>query len=139
MFGLVVLLFLGAVAVARRPQPPSVEPDCARAAFHLSATSVAQNRTVAYTIVGPDGREFALGLDTRTFERGPDGRWRGVPKPGYEQTFLEPAPAARLTGCKRDGVFATPVPLGTHTVTLYELTDRGALFVTEQRLEVTEP
>ena len=98
-----------------------------------------QGKPVAFTIVGPDGRTFALGLDTETFRRGPDGTWQAVPRRGFADTFLTPATPEPMRGCKRLGVFATPVPLGKHTVTLYELTDRGVVFVEQQDLEVTEP
>lgn len=140
LLGLVFLSFLLALASSRRPQPPVVDPNCERPSFALSLTTVDQNKPVAFTVVGPAGREYALGLDTTTFERTPEGGWRGVPKPGFEQTFLTPMLPERLpAGCTRPGIFATPVPLGKHSVTLYELTDRGAVFVQQEVLEVVEP
>ncbi|HVF06494.1 MAG TPA: hypothetical protein VNA20_16755 [Frankiaceae bacterium] len=140
LLGLVFLSFLLALASSRRPQPPVVDPNCQRASFALSLTTIDQNKPVAFTVVGPAGREYALGLDTATFERTPQGTWRAVPKAGFEQTFLTPMPPERMpAGCTRPGIFATPVPLGKHSVTLYELTERGALFVEQHDLEVVEP
>lgn len=139
MLGLVVLLFLMRLGTARRPQPPDLAADCTKPAFKLSVTSVAQNRPVAYTIVGPEGRRYVLGFDTSTFAPRPDGGWDAVPKPGREDSVLVAAGVEPMKGCSRTGFFATPVPIGTHTVTLYELTDRGVLFVDEQEIEVTEP
>jgi hypothetical protein len=140
LLGLVFLSFLLALASSRRPQPPAVDPSCERASFALSLTTVDQNKPVAFTIVGPPGREYALGLDVSTFERTAAGGWRAVPKPGFAETFLTPAGPERMPeGCTRRGIFATPVPVGKHAVTLYELTDRGAVFVQQLDLEVVEP
>lgn len=137
MLGLVVLLFILRISSERRPQAPDLGADCAKPAFVLSKTSVVEAGPVAFTMVGPAGRRYALGVDVATFtETGAP-----VPKPGYEATVLVPDDGRKPMPeeCVKDGFFALPVPLGTHTVTMYELTDRGAVFVAERAVEVTEP
>lgn len=132
-----ILLFLMRLGTARRPQPPDVAADCTKPAFTLSATSVRQGAPVTFAIVGPAGRTYALGFDVRSFERGAGGGWVPVP-PVAEGSLVAAAPFAMPEGCKHTGFFAVPVPYGDHTVTLYELTDRGPLFVDQQEVTVTE-
>lgn len=139
LLGLVVISFFLWIGAMRRPVPPQLDADCERAAFQLSATEVKQSRAVSYTIVGPKGREYALGVNTAEFTGGP-GAWRAVPKAGFENDLIlaaEPAPMPE--GCSRTGLFALPIRTGKHTVTLYELVGRGTVFVAEERIEVTEP
>ena len=138
MLGLVVLLFLMRLGAERRPKAPDLAADCAKPAFKVSAASVRQSGPVAYRIVGPNGRDYRVGVDIRTWERRADGVWTPVPKPGYEGTYLAELKPAAMKDCAREGLFALPVPVGTHTMTLYELTERGPLFVAEEQVEVTE-
>jgi len=137
MLGLVVILFILRISSERRPQAPDLAADCARPAFALSKTSVVPAGPVAFTMVGPAGRRYALGVDVATFSE----TGAPVPKAGYETTALVPDDGKKPMPkeCVKEGFFALPVPPGTHTVTMYELTDRGAVFVAEQPVEVTEP
>jgi hypothetical protein len=140
MFGLVVLLFVARIGAIWKPQPPELAADCDRPAFELSTETVEQRRAVGYAMTGTAGRTYVLGVDTRTFERRPDGGWNPVPAAGVARVDVVAAPAERMPGdCLRDGQFGTPIDVGEHTVTMFELTDRGAVFVAQQVLEVTEP
>jgi hypothetical protein len=137
MLGLVLILFILRIGSERRPHPPDLAADCARPAFLLSRTTVAQAGPVAFTMVGPAGRRYALGVDVATFtETGAP-----VPRPGHADSVLVPDNGRKPMPkeCVKDGFFALPVPVGTHTVTMVELTDRGAVFVAQQDVEVTEP
>ena len=138
LLGLVIIGFLMRLSAERRPEAPAVAADCATPSFTLSTPTVPQAGPVAFTIVGPEGRRYVLGFDTKTFTPRPDGGWDPVPLPGRADSVLVAAEPGDLPGCRREGYFATPVPLGSHTVTLYELTDRGVLFVAQQELEVVE-
>ena len=139
LLGLVLLSFVMAIGVSRRPQAPAVAPDCTRASFTLNTTTIAQQKAVTFTIVGPAGRRYAVGVDVAGFERAPDGTWRAVPKPGAETHLVAAAPEPMPQTCTRAGFFATPLAVGRHTVTLYEVTDAGAVFVQQHDLEVTAP
>ena len=139
LLGLVIIAFFGWLGAIKRPVPPQIEADCTRAAFSLSALEVKQARPLSYTIVGPAGREYALGVDTTCVHRRPRRLARGA-RPGSEDdVILAAEPAPMPAGCSRTGLFALPISLGKHTVTLYELVGAGPVFVAEQRIEVTEP
>jgi hypothetical protein len=136
-FGLALILLIGAIGTARRPSAPDLAADCVNAAFKLSANAVKQARPLTYTIVGPETKRFVLGLDTRTFVRDAEG-WAAVPLPGKEDSYEVAAGVEPTTGCRRTGIFGLPVPLGDHTITLYELRENDVVEVAHQTITVTE-
>jgi hypothetical protein len=133
--GFAFLLFLQQVAASRKPPAPDLAANCTTPSFALSTHSVKQARPLTYTIVGPDGGRFVLGVDTASFVPQPDGGWAAVPLPGGEDSYEVAAPAQPMKGCRRTGLFALPVRLGAHVVTLFEL--RGSTAVEIQREPIT--
>lgn len=129
--GVLGLLILATAAVARRPKPPELPPSCEVPAFALSSP-VKQARPVAFTIVGPPDRRYAIGVDTAGFVR-EGGAWRAVPLRGVAGTVV--VRDELMPSCKRVGAFAMNLPLGKHVVTLYELRPDGEA-VEVQREEV---
>ena len=137
LIGAAFLLLLQQIGAARRPPAPTLAPNCTAAAFKLSANTVKQARPLTYTIVGPDGHRFVLGVDTASFVHNPDGGWSAVPLQGADDSFEVAAGVKPMKGCRRTGLFSLPIPLGEHTVTLYELTDTGAVELERQTITVT--
>jgi hypothetical protein len=138
--GLVVVLLIGVVGVSRRPKAPLLVPDCTTPAFKLSTETPKQNHPVAFTMVGPPGRLYVLGVDTVSFEHHPgeDTAWLPVAMSGVDQEDILVVGSAPMPKCRRVGVFAVPIPLGGHLVTMYELTeDRGAVEVARTTIHVT--
>lgn len=131
--GLLGLLLLATAAVARRPRPPELPPSCEVPAFALSSP-VKQARPVAFTIVGPPDRRYAIGVDTAGFVR-EGGAWHAVPLRGAAGTVV--VRDELMPSCKRTGAFAMNLPLGRHFVTLYELRPDGtALEVQREEVEL---
>ncbi len=136
LLGLVVILFLMRLGVERRPDAPDVPPDCAKASFALSTTRVGMGGPVVVTLTGAAGRTHVVGVDVEGFVRDAGGAWRPVPKAGAEPVWT--TPTAMPGECRRSDYFAIPGPVGKHTATMYELTDRGAVFVQQEEIEVLE-
>jgi hypothetical protein len=135
-FGLAFLLLLQQIGAARKP-PPQLAPDCANPGFKLASDTVKQARFVTYSIVGPNGRWYALGVDTNTLVRRADGGWDGVATPGQPE-FRVAASVKSLTGCRHNGQFGVPFfPAGQHTVTMYDLTSGTAVEVGHRAIEET--
>jgi len=138
--GVAVILLIGVVGASRRPRAPLLAPDCTTPAFKLSTETPRQNHAVAFTMVGPPGRIYVLGVDTVSFEHHPgeDTAWLPVAMSGVDQENVLVVGSAPMPKCRRVGVFAVPIPLGGHLVTMYELTDdRGAVEVARTTLHVT--
>lgn len=139
--GLVVVLLLGVIGASRRPHAPLLEPDCNTPGFKLSTETPRQNHAVAFTMVGPPGRIYVMGVDTVSFEHHPGEElaWLPVAMNGVDQENLLVIGSAPMPKCRRTGVFAVPIPLGGHLVTMYELTeDRGAVEVARTTLHVID-
>jgi len=122
--GLAGFMVLATAALVRRPQPPGLAANCDKPAFELSSPT-RQNRPAAYTMVGPAGRRYALGVDTATFVQR-EGRWTAVPQPGRAADQVVVVMAESLPKCRRIGYLGLPLALGTHTATMFELTPSGA-------------
>ncbi|HEX8004790.1 MAG TPA: hypothetical protein VF519_19050 [Mycobacteriales bacterium] len=136
LVGVLGLMLLSIAALARRPRTPELAASCTTPAFAL-ASPAKQNRPLAFTMVGPSDRLYALGLDSLGFVR-EGGTWRAVRKPDSPEPVY--AAPARLADCRRTGVLNVAVPPGEHTVSMYELTeDQGAVEVRRQTVEVIAP
>ena len=131
-------MLLATAALTRAPKAPELATSCVTPAFAME-TPAKQNRPVAFTMVGPSDRRYALGVNTATFVR-QDGQWFPVPLLGKPATEVVIVAAKAMPECKRTGVFNVPVPVGEVTVTMYELTeDRGAVEVQRETLAVLDP
>lgn len=136
--GLAGLMVLAMAAMARAPRPPRLAADCIKPAFAVSSPAK-QHRPIAFTIVGPSDRRYALGVDTATFvEQG--GAWVPVPQAGKTADDVVVVKDEAMPRCARTGAFSLGLPLGRHTVTLYELVPgRGAIEIQRETLELVEP
>jgi hypothetical protein len=137
LFGVGLLALLGYIGASRQPAPPKLAPNCEKASFALSSTTVRAAKPLTYTIVGPNGHRYVLGVDTLSFVRNDDGSYAAVPAPGRENSYEVAAGVKPMKGCRRTGVFALPVPPGEHVITLYELTDTDVVEVERQTITVT--
>lgn len=138
VYGLIALLILGIAGETRRQRAPVLEPDCTKPAFALSSP-VRQGRPTAFTMVGPSGRQYVLGVNTASFVR--DGStWRPVPLLGKSGADVVVVESEDMPECRRTGVLNLAVPLGEHTVSMYELTDdQGAIEVQREPIVVIDP
>jgi hypothetical protein len=142
VIGLAVIVLIGVVGANKRPSAPLLAPDCTTPGFKLSTETPRQNHPVAFTMVGPPGRIYVLGVDTVSFEHHPgaEAAWLPVAVSGVDQENVLVVGSAPMPKCRRVGVFAVPIPLGGHLVTMYELTDdRGAVEVARTTLRVIDP
>jgi hypothetical protein len=137
LIGVGLLALLGYIGASRQPAPPKLAPNCEKASFALSSATVRAAKPLTYTIVGPDGHRYVLGVDTLSFVRNADGSYGAVPMPGRENSYEVAAGVKPMKGCRRTGVFALPVPPGEHVMTLYELTDTDVVEVERQTITVT--
>jgi hypothetical protein len=138
LMGVALLALLGYIGAARRPLPPKLAPNCEKASFALSSDTVKAAKPLTYTIVGPNGHRYVLGVDTLSFVRADDGSYGAVPIRGREDSYEVAAGVKPMKGCRRTGVFSLPVPVGEHVITLYELTDTDVVEIERQTITVTE-
>lgn len=132
------LLGIFYVAGAARQPRALLPPDCTTPAFKLAADTVAAHKVMSYTVVGPADRWLVLGIDTARLDRTPDGGWQGVPLPGHTE-FQLGGSFKGVKGCRRTGRFGIPsLGVGTHVVTLYDVTDGTAREVAHRTFGITE-
>jgi hypothetical protein len=137
LIGAGLLLLLGFIGASQKPSSPALAASCTKPAFALSTYTPKQARPVTFSVVGPPDRLYTLAVDTLTFEHEADGGWTPVPAPGREESVIL-VRVKPLKKCRTSGVFALPVPLGTHTVTLFELTGAQAPEVARTDVLVTD-
>jgi hypothetical protein len=134
--GLALLLLIQQVGAARKP-PPQLAADCTTPGFKLASDTVKQSRFVTFTMVGPPGRWYALGVNTKTLVRAADGGWEAVPLPGQADYEIA-ANTKSLKGCRLTRQFGVPeFPAGQHTVTMYALSSGTAREIGHTALTVT--
>jgi hypothetical protein len=137
LIGAGLLLLLGYIGASQKPSAPPIAASCTKPAFALSTYTPKQARPVTFSVVGPPGKIYTLAVDTLTFEHQPQGGWTAVPAPGREESVVL-VRVKPFKKCRTAGIFALPVPLGAHTVTLFELTGTQAPEVARADILVTD-
>ncbi|MCA1823238.1 MAG: hypothetical protein ABR520_04505 [Mycobacteriales bacterium] len=139
LLGVVLLVVIAYAVRSSAPPVPDVAPDCARAAIHLSRTTIRSGGDIRYAVVGPPQATYQLAVDATGFRRDASGGLQPQPSPGLRDTAASSASTSfQMPSCKHIGTFGVPLEVGMHTVRLFRLVGDGpaAVVVATATVEV---
>jgi hypothetical protein len=124
LIGFVAVVALVAVATRGRLDVPAIKASCTTPGFALAGTSVMRNGLLAWSAVGPTGATVVIGADTST-----------LPTTFAAGRLVGPA---KLDSCQVHGRFSVPLPVGSHTLTVFLVDPAGeATVLGTKQLTVT--